>query len=302
MNKQRFKQLLGQTDFRTLFIEEMGWNYPAGRTAFPLQPIDDVVYELQPLAERSGFQVFTCHVDTLPLMSTCRKFDTRLRPLAHDYICIFIERDNTSHQQWLVPVNKVEKRDIVRVEYANIDQAEFLFSKTQDLTFDIDEQTTIVEVKQSVQGAFIVNSEKITKDFYAGFRKQHNSFVKFITGINNEIDDKKNKQKQWYASVMLNRLMFCYFIQKKGFLNLDTDYLGHKLTEWKNRNESSGSFFQSFYKGFLIHLFHEGLNGHTHSQEFRSVYGRIPYLNGGMFALHQIERMFDAIDISDEAF
>ena len=33
----------------------------------------------------------------------------------------------------------------------------------------------------------------------------------------------------WYASVMLNRLMFIYFIQKKGFLDGDRDYLRNRL-------------------------------------------------------------------------
>ena len=34
--------------------------------------------------------------------------------------------------------------------------------------------------------------------------------------------------QRWYVSVILNRLMFIYFIQKKGFLNGDLDYLQHK--------------------------------------------------------------------------
>ena len=103
------------------------------------------------------------------------------------------------------PVNKVEKRDIVTIEYASVAQAELLYTKIPDLSFDFNEETTIVDVKQRIQGAFMVNSEKITKDFYAGFKKEHTQFVKYITGINDEIaDDKKNKEKQWYASVMLN--------------------------------------------------------------------------------------------------
>jgi len=42
---------------------------------------------------------------------------------------------------------------------------------------------------------------------------------------------KDNTKKQWYASLMLNRLMFCYFIQKRGFLNNDMDYIRNKLKE-----------------------------------------------------------------------
>ena len=44
------------------------------------------------------------------------------------------------------------------------------------------------------------------------------------------------------------------------------------------------------YKGFLVNLFHDGLNAPQHNVEFENIYGRIPYLNGGMFDIHQIER------------
>ena len=100
---------------------------------------------------------------------------------------------------------------------------------------------------------------------------------------------------------MLNRLMFCYFIQKKGFLDGDVDYLRHKL-EWTQQERGENRFFSSFYKGFLTTLFHGGLNTPKHDRAFENVYGRIPYLNGGMFDEHQIEHDYANLDIADEAF
>ncbi len=38
------------------------------------------------------------------------------------------------------------------------------------------------------------------------------------------------------------------------------------------------------------------------TRHFLCKYGRIPYLNGGMFDFHDIEKMFKDIDIDDEAF
>lgn len=43
--------------------------------------------------------------------------------------------------------------------------------------------------------------------------------------------------QRWYASVMLNRLMFIYFIQKKGFLDSDPHYLRTKLTQSQQRGK-----------------------------------------------------------------
>ena len=119
----------------------------------------------------------------------------------------------------------MEKRDLVLVEYDTVDKASFLFEKMEGLSFSFDSETpTILDIIEKVQKAFLINSEKITKDFYAGFKKEHTNFAKFITGIDDHLADKDNKNKQWYTSVMLNRLMFCYFIQKKGFLDGDVDY------------------------------------------------------------------------------
>ena len=100
---------------------------------------------------------------------------------------------------------------------------------------------------------------------------------------------------------MLNRLMFCYFIQKKGFLDQDTDYLNNKL-RWCQEQHGEGQFYKSFYRDFLVHLFRDGLNRPGHDPHFEERFGRIPYLNGGMFDLHQIERDYQEIDIADEAF
>ncbi len=317
MKRNVFNQYLSESNFRELFITEMGWNNPSGATLLPEYTIDERTFQIEQIAERSGFQILQCKVDEIPVSSICKKLDTKLRKNAENYICIFVLSDLQSgssenkhlqcdkkgfHHLWVAPVKKVEKRDLVLVEYDTVDKASFLFEKMEGLSFSLDDETpTILDIIEKVQAAFLINSEKITKDFYAGFKKEHTNFAKFITGIDDQLADKDNKNKQWYTSVMLNRLMFCYFIQKKGFLDGDVDYLRHKL-EWTQENEGEDRFFNKFYKGFLVSLFHDGLNAPHHDQAFESVYGRIPYLNGGMFDVHQIEQDYAGLDIADEAF
>ena len=300
MNKRVFNQYISESNFKELFIREMGWNNPKGQTTFELT-IEETVYEFHQIADRNGFQVLTCEVNNIPTSSMCKKIDTRLRRTANDYICIY-HIPSSEHHLWVVPVKKVEKRDLVLVEYESAEKAGFLFEKMESLCFDFDEHTTIMDVKERVQTGFIINSEKITKDFYTGFRKEHTNFAKYITGIDDEITDlKKNRNKQWYTSVMLNRLMFCYFIQKKGFLNLNVNYLRDKLT-WVKQEKGQDRFYDSFYRGFLVSLFHDGLNSPRHQPDFVQKYGRIPYLNGGMFSIHELEEKYPSLDIADEAF
>lgn len=300
MRRATFNQYIKEIDFKGLFITEMGWNRFHGQADIQPIEIDGTDYRMRTIAERNGFQIITCSVNTIPKTSVCRKIDFKLRKNANDYICIFYIPDS-EHHQWIAPIKTIEKRDIVTVEYETADKADFLFSKIDALSFDLDETTTIVDVKERIQGTFAVNSEKITKDFYAGFKKEHKAFADFITGIDDHIVAKENRNKQWYTSVMLNRLMFCYFIQKKGFLDGDFDYLQSKL-KWVRKEQGEDRFFKSFYRGFLSELFHDGLNAPRHDAEFERKYGRIPYLNGGMFDEHQLERDYADIDICDEAF
>lgn len=298
MNKRTFLEYIAESDFRGLFIREMGWNNPSGQTQFDFT-VDDCDYSYTLVAERNGFQVLSCEIESVPTSSLCKKIDTKLRRQANDYICIYY-KPGSQHHLWVVPVKKVEKRDLVLVEYETANQADFLFEKVDGFSFDLDEKTTIMDVKERVQDAFIVNSEKITKDFYTGFRKEHANFAKFISGIDDEIDVKENRNKQWYTSVMLNRLMFCYFIQKKGFLDFNKNYLRDKLQQIKSKKGDNK--FYSFYRRFLISLFHDGLNSPRHESDFEKMYGRIPYLNGGMFDVHELEAKYPDIDIDNQAF
>ena len=313
INRREFNQYIADSDFRTLFIREMLWNNPQGQTTFDIM-VEETTYRFEQIAQRNGFQVLTCQVQEIPTSSMAKKIDTRLRRQANDYICIYALADLQSdsseykhlqcekrplHHLWVAPVNKVEKRDLVLVEYETAESASFLYEKMEGLSFELDDHTTIMDVKERVQGTFIINSEKITKDFYTGFRKEHTRFAQFITGIDDNIEPKKNQNKQWYTSVMLNRLMFCYFIQKKGFLDLNVNYLRDKLT--MVQQQRNGKFY-TFYKGFLRSLFHDGLNSPRHERDFQQKYGRIPYLNGGMFDEHELEKIYPNIDIADEAF
>lgn len=297
MKKSDFIAYLRNADLTTLFLE-MGYDNPSNTAPIYLDfDVDEqkVSFDFIEIAQKSSFKIFKCEVTDVPSTSMCKKIDHKLRRYAENYIAIFVV-PTTEHHLWVVPVRSMEKRNLVTIEYDEAKKAEFLAQKMDSLSFDADQEVTITDVTSAIQKEFAVNAEKITKDFYAGFRKQHESFAKFISGIDVDGD------RQWYVSVMLNRLMFCYFIQKKGFLNFDVHYLRNKL-EWCKEHKGENQYF-TFYKGFLKVLFHGGLNAPSKRRQaqFEKTYGKIPYLNGGMFDEHQIERDYKDIDIKDEAF
>lgn len=302
MDRRTFDECIASEDFRQLFLE-LNWNNSHIREFY--EDIDKEEYRFVGVAEMHGFMVLTCEMANIPATAMCKRIDNKLRPHAQEYILIITQTGST-HHKWIIPVRNTEKRDIVTIEYDDVRKADFLYNKLSILNVPDGTPVTIQDIKQKVQESFAVNSEKITKDFFREFKQEHDRFFGFITGIDDHIKEdgkgkKKNRKKDWYTSVMLNRLMFCYFVQKKGFLDGDVNYLHNKLKKYIADKEE-GTFFQSFYRGFLCALFHDGLNSPRQNKDFKDKYGCIPYLNGGMFDEHELEKEFTDIDIDDKAF
>ena len=300
MRRQVFINCISDQDFKRLFITELGWNQVRGQAVLPSISVEDKEYFFSIVAIRNGFKVLVCNTDFIPSLSVCKRIDTKLRRYAFDYICVFCQ-NNTIHHQWVAPIVKLGKRTLVSIEYESITQTTFLFSKIGGLSFRIDEETTIRDIKDRVQSTFEINSERITKDFYRGFKVVLNSFASHISGLEDATPVSSNRWKQWYASIMLNRLMFCYFIQKKGFLDGNVNYLVDKLN-WVRFQKGINQFYGSFYKGFLRSLFQDGLDSPNRDARFFALFGKIPYVNGGLFASHLVEQKYPGMDIDDEAF
>ncbi len=295
LTKQEFSDYIKNFRFRELF-NEMGWNND--RTKVDIIP-DENVYQLQSVAEKSGFKILICPPDPegkIPGYNIRKKIETKVTKLFQEHLIIYQDAKQ-SEQIWQLVVRQSGKpAKMTETRYSISQDPELLYQRASGLFFELDEEEniTIVDVTQRVAENFHQNAEKVTKKFYERFKKEHTSFLDFIKGIEKKVD------RDWYASLMLNRLMFCYFIQKKGFLDDNRNYLREKLNvcqEKKGKNK-----FYSFYRDFLLVLFHEGLNRPDHGKEVQVEIGKIPYLNGGLFDEHELEKQYDDIDIDDNAF
>ena len=88
-------------------------------------------------------------------------------------------------------------------------------------------------------------------------------------------------------------------VRGRGTLNNDKFYLKTKLTETQTRKGKDK--FYSFYRNFLLVLFHQGL-GSPDNKKLESELGKVPYLNGGLFDVHELETTYTGIQIEDKAF
>jgi hypothetical protein len=217
--------------------------------------------------------------DALPDYATRRKIENLVRKSVHEHLIIFTNAD-CSIQKWQWVRHEIGKPTVSReYEYARGQSGELLLQRLQTATFSLDEEEklTLTDVTSRVQATF--DLDKVTKKFYDRFKNEHQVFLRFIEGIPDET------LQRWYVSVTINRLMFVYFIQKKGFLDQNVDYLRDKLAESKQTGDDH------FYRDYLCLLFFEGFarKESERTPASRRVLGKIPYLNGGIFQRHQLE-------------
>jgi hypothetical protein len=288
---QGIEQRLKAFDFVGLFTQELMWNYFPTR---PLEvPVDGITYTLKPVAQR-GMAVFECvppDDSQFPKYASRRKIDAQISKTAREHIIIFHDNARTI-QVWQWVKREAGKPSACREQLFYTSQSgDALVQKIEGIAFGLEEEANVAETVAKVGSAFDV--EKVTKKFYELFKSEHDAFLKFTKGIPDE------KLQRWHASVMLNRLMFIYFIQKKGFLGDDQHYLTNKLAETQQRGKDR------FYREFLCHLFFEGFakREHQRSAPTNRMLGRVPYLNGGLFLEHHIEKVHGRhIEVPDKAF
>jgi len=293
LNIKRTRTLLQNFDFKTLFIEELGWNH---YTSILDIPVDGQNFALGAIAEKRGIVVFVCgpsNNGSMPDYSIRRKIERQVTKSHHEHLIIYLNADKTIQVwQWVKrqPGKPAQCRE--HTYYAS-QSGDLLIQKIDNLAFSLEEekQLTIIEVGRRAKKAFDV--EKVTKRFYDRFKTEHEKFLEFLKGV------PEDKFQRWYVSVMLNRLMFIYFIQKKGFLDNNTDYLRSRLRKSKEHSKNG------YYKNFLCPLFFEGFakKEEDRTPETNRLLGKVPYLDGGLFQQHQIENLHGKeIQIKDAAF
>ena len=291
----RFQELLEAFRFEQLF-NEYGWDRAA--TQHHLLQIGGSAFTLKQVAQKRGVTIFHCSPDAsggIPPRPILLKIEKEAGKLAHEHLVIFTD-DARTIQTWLWVSHAPGQPAATRTHtWHKGTSCELLRQKLEHIAFALNEEEsiTLTLASQRLRDAF--DRDRVTKAFYTRFSDEHGQFTEFIAGITSQAS------KQWYASLMLNRLMFVYFIQKKGFLDGNRNYLGERLRQIQLK--AGKGKFHSFYRKFLRRLFHEGLGlGKPRGAELDALLGDIPYLNGGLFDVHELEEANPDIDIPDEAF
>ncbi len=284
----RIRRYITEFKFKPLFVEELGWDDL--RSAPLTVTVDGQNFTLRGVAEKRGLVLLQC--DALPPYPVRRQIDREVTKYHREHLLVFAAADHSA-QVWLW-VRREPGRPAAGRErhYYRGESGERVAQTLAGLAFALEEegQLTLLEGVGRVRAAFDV--ERVTRRFYDRFKREHDALLKFITGIPDA------ELQRWYASVMINRIMFIYFVQRKGFLAGDADYLATRLAAM----EQSGG---DYYRDFLRVLFFQGfaIREAERTPAVNRLLGKVPYLNGGLFAVHPVEEQYGAaIQIPNAAF
>ena len=148
-------------------------------------------------------------------------------------------------------------------------------------------------LREAIAEAF--NVEPVTRDFFETYRKLFEAAKEQITWFT----PAEEEQKHLFTQTLFNRLMFVYFLSRKGWLKFDgnTDYL---KALWTNYDPKSST--GNFYLTRLRTLFFKGLNnpdaGNLPEDE-KALIGEVPFLNGGLFEETDLDKHHN-IEVPDE--
>ena len=279
-------------ELRRLFVETLDFNPDTGQVSLSAVP-DGVT--LPPAAERlaSLDGVNVCYIQ-LDITSTDRvrkaEADAAAKQIAgqlgDDLLLVFT---NTSRSQlhFIHPSfehaqptlrRMVVERDLPR--RTAVQQVASIYWKYTDTGSILD----------ALKSAFDV--EPVTKRFFQEYKRVFEDAEASVEGFAPDEDD----DKRMFVQTLFNRLMFVYFLSRKGWLTYggDRDYLN---ALWRDYQAAEGEE-KNFNLDKLRLLFFGGLNNDwsenvTSEPAARRLIGNVPFLNGGLFERDKLDKRGD---------
>lgn len=128
------------------------------------------------------------------------------------------------------------------------------------------------------------NVEAVTRQFFKRFAELFylvRDEIAQVTDLASDADD--------LAQTFLDRMVFLYFIQKKGWLDGNPNYLIHNFNDGHRSNPEETSFY-----GSMIYPLFLALSTPAEEQKLSEILGTVPFLNGGLFDLRIASGGLDA--------
>ncbi len=218
------------------------------------------------------------------------------------------EKKATDPKRFTYLLGEGERCKTAADRFARIQQTGNLFAKGVTL--------------EALEDAF--NVDKMSKAFFNEYRKHYGAFTAFLTGKDEagkevrkshaslrSVFNGDEKDARDFVKKLLGRIVFLYFLQKKGWLGVPEDKSwGHGNEDFLHQLFKDYKDDEGFYALVLVPLFFETLNTERDNDLFKiksSLFNKagynkvkIPYLNGGLFDDDQPET--DMLEFPKELF
>ena len=93
-------------------------------------------------------------------------------------------------------------------------------------------------------------------------------------------ENTKQSQKEMFAMITMNRLIFIYFLEDRGLVPLNL--LTGRYEEYK-KNHLADNFYNTYLKPLFYNVFNLSKENRPNFVKEDPIYSQIPYLNGGLF-------------------
>ena len=295
------------SEIRALFVEVLDFDPAAGEVGLHPIPSNVVLPDSAArIAELDGLHVLYVALET-PNTDRVRKgeVDAAARLIAdqlgEDLLLVFTNR-SVSQLHLILPSfegaqpalrRMVVERDLPR--RTAVQQVSNIYWRRRDTG----------SIRIALDAAFDV--EAVTKEFFEEYKRVFDRALDLVQGFERgdteDEQEQEEERKRLFVQTLFNRLMFVYFLSRKGWLTFqdDNDYLNALWRDYRAKSDQT-----NFYGERLYHLFFFGLNNpQSHDLNFEgrfmaSLFGDVPFLNGGLFEKTDLDER-SGITVPDDA-
>lgn len=127
------------------------------------------------------------------------------------------------------------------------------------------------------------NVEAVTKEFFEAYEGLFNTVMSDLK--------RQTQHGDWshdYSLQLLNRTMFLYFVQRKGWLGTESEFLKSFWSSYRRSGQRADTFFSNWLTVLFFNVFNKPAGDRDIKDKhipdhIRSDLSRAPYLNGGLF-------------------
>lgn len=121
--------------------------------------------------------------------------------------------------------------------------------------------------------------EQVTDEFYKVYKQIFEDVKQALE------DTRSSAQAHAFTQVLMNRLMLLYFVQQRGWLDHNPEFLKDFYETYRQNKSDGASFYQNYLEPLFFRAFNQedGFENLALPESVRGILSSAPYLNGGMF-------------------